>query len=74
VCNHEFDLAPESRRKIAFTEAAIELASKTDIGLISTIDLWKAVSAIIEGKITDNMAEGFRVTSTTKSGIVQLQD
>ena len=43
VSNHELQVSPDSRSPLAFTDGAIQLGNKTELCLLSSIDLWKAV-------------------------------
>ena len=50
VSNHELQVSPDSKSPLAFTDGAIQLGNKTELCLLSSIDLWKAVSLVLEDK------------------------
>ena len=72
VCNHELRVGPSSRSEKAFTEAAISVAVKSEICLLSSIDLWNAVLSVIEGKITQEELRKIRNSIMTATGPTTL--
>lgn len=72
VCNHQFQSPPNLRGDQAYTEGAAQLARANGICLTSSVELWKVVLAILEGKTTQEDLVRIRQEIITGTGSVTL--
>jgi len=72
VSNHELRVDPNLRSRKAFTDGAIQLAVKTEVCLLSSIDLWKTVLSVLEGKMTPEESRKIRTEIMTATGAATL--
>jgi hypothetical protein len=72
VSNSEFCKPPEERRKEAFKQGAIELATDTKLSLVSTTDLYEIVMIILQKKTTDSGIKEIREKIMNGRGIVTI--
>lgn len=72
VCNHEFNKKPDKRSEKAFTDGAIQLGTKTDVSLVSSVNLYEVVMKILEKKLDDVEIKKARNKIMAGSGLVQL--
>ena len=72
VVNHEFRLSPDSRTSRAFTDGAIQLGNRNELCLLSSIDLWRTVSLILEGKENSETLARIRKSVMTGTGPVTV--
>lgn len=73
VSNHEFSKKPAERNTSAFTEAAIDLAKKTCISLISTVDLYEIVMKVLQKTINEQQLKEIRKQIMNGEGITSLK-
>ena len=63
---------PSERRKEAFKQGAIDLATDTKLSLVSTTDLYELVMAILQGKTTQTTKKEIRDKILKGKGIVSF--
>lgn len=72
VCNQKLLSSPFSRGEQAYTDGAIQLAPANEICLLSTIELWRKVLSILEGKTTIEGLARTRKVVMAGTGLVTL--
>ena len=72
VSNHELRIPPDSRSPQAFTEGAIQLGNRNELCLLSSIELWKAVSLVLENKASSETLTRIRKSLMTGTGPVKI--
>jgi hypothetical protein len=74
VINPQFNEEPCKRNATAFTPAAIQLAEKIDVSLISSVELSNIVMRVLEGKLGATALKEIRQKILNGRGIVKLSE
>jgi hypothetical protein len=72
VSNHEFSKKPEARSEEAFTHAAIQLAKKNELCLISACDLYNVLMQLLQDKLGSASVKAIRAKIINGSELVHL--
>lgn len=73
VSNHQLRTHPNMRKKEAFTDGAVEVATAHEICLLSTTDLWRLVLGVLEERISPKQLADVRSIIMTSSGVAELK-